>query len=69
MRQKYRYIFLTVVAIVIIAVLLYPSLANFSPLDEELSAAVFAPTPEPYTAYNEALAAGRPIVLEFYARW
>jgi thiol:disulfide interchange protein len=51
---------LLVVLVAVIAVLAKPLLI---PKRE------FTVTPFPYTAYQQALAEGKPILLEFYASW
>ncbi|MBS4026485.1 MAG: hypothetical protein KGZ96_12525 [Clostridia bacterium] len=53
-------IVLLVVLVAVVAVLAKPLLM---PKRE------FAVTPFPYTAYQQALADGKPIFLEFYASW
>ncbi len=81
LNQKYRLIVLAVVVIAVVAVLLISSQTLFSPAGEkqienegsvkveETAGAEFEPTGDPYAAYVEARRDGKPIVLEFYARW
>lgn len=62
---KYRNIILTVVIILVVGVLARPYIPFLNPGGEE----EFATTPQPYSAYEEALQGAKPIFLEFYAGW
>ncbi len=74
MSSKYK---LTVIALVIVAAAAVIILTNQDPVsnDEVGTGQIaeegqeFAPATDPYQAYLDARDAGRPIVLEFYARW
>ena len=59
--RKGKSIVLTLVLVAVLVVLAKPYLFA--------TQSVFATTPEPYQAYQQALSNGEPIFLEFYATW
>lgn len=63
MSRKAKAILLAVVALLAAGVLVKPYLPAGA------GKQAFAVTPDPDLAYQEALSAGRPVFLEFYATW
>jgi thiol:disulfide interchange protein len=69
---KYKLFILAVVAAAILAVLFLPGSALFSGVEtvsDETVPDQFSPADEPYRMFIEARQAGKPVFLEFYARW
>ena len=78
MSNKYKVIVLLVIGAAVMGALFLPGLDWISRSGEEeitaensaeASLEVFAPTNDSFMDYTRALADGKPIVLEFYARW
>ncbi|GEM_PF-2286847 len=72
MPKQYKWITLMVVSLAVLAVLGLSNLEYFTadeadPADPAVED--FTATDQPYQAYEEARAEGRPIFLEFYADW
>jgi len=68
----YKVTVLTVVVLAVLAILLVSNLAIFDPAGDDQAAPAdeqFRATEDPYSAFNEALSEGKPVVIEFYARW
>ena len=59
-----RKIILAVVILLVAGVIARPYIPFLNPEEE-----AFSVTPQPYSAYEEALEEGKPIFLEFYASW
>lgn len=60
-----RKIILAVVILLVVGVIARPYIPFLNPDEEE----AFSVTPQPYSAYEEALEEGKPIFLAFYASW
>lgn len=72
MSSKYKLVIAALVGLAVLAVFLIPSLGLFAPGEDGETGLVdeqFKPTEDPYAVYQQALAEGSPIVIEFYARW
>ncbi len=71
MSRKYKITVLTLVGMAVLAIFLLSNLGLFVSGEEQAEAGdgQFKPTADPYSAYTEALGEGKPIVIEFYARW
>ncbi len=72
MSSKYKLVIAALVGLAVLAVFLIPSLGLFAPAEDEekvLADEQFKPTEDPYAVYQQAMAEGSPIVIEFYARW
>ena len=78
MANKYKAIIIVLIVAAVLGALFLPGLDWFSRSGEEeiaaentadLSLEAFAPTSDSFMEYTQALADGKPIVLEFYARW
>lgn len=62
--MKYKTVILAVVLVLAIGVLAKPYIPFLNPENDE-----FQVTPEPLNVYEEAMAQGEPVFLEFYASW
>jgi thiol:disulfide interchange protein len=78
MANKYKAIILALIGAAVLGALFLPGLDWISRSGEEgntaedaaeVSLEAFAPTNNSFMEYNQARADGKPIVLEFYARW
>lgn len=78
MPNKYKVIIVLVIGAAVLGALFLPGLDWISRSVEEGNAAedaaevsqeTFAPTNDSFMEYTQARADGKPIVLEFYARW
>ena len=72
MPKQYKWITLMVVMVAVLAVLGLSNLDYFTSDEAEPADPTeeyFTATDQPYRAYEEARAEGRPIFLEFYADW
>ncbi|MDW7730520.1 MAG: hypothetical protein SCJ94_11040 [Bacillota bacterium] len=72
MSLKYKLFILTVLAAAVLAVLFLPGSTLISGTETVSDGSLpgeFHPDDEPYRIFIEARQAGKPIFLEFYARW
>jgi len=68
--RKYKVTVVALVSLAVMAILLVSNVAMFAPGEEKSPGEEeFTATADPYRAYNEALDEGKPVVIEFYARW
>ncbi len=67
MPAQIRKIILAIVILLAVGVIARPYIPFLSPESGEKGA--ISVTPQPYSAYEEALQEGKPIFLEFYASW
>jgi len=69
--RRYKITVIAFVGLAVISILLVSNVALFTPDDEETTPGEgeFTTTEDPYSTYNEALSEGKPVVVEFYARW
>jgi len=66
MPAQIRKIILAIVILLAVGVIARPYFPFLNPGEEE---GAYSVTPQPYSAYEEALQEGKPIFLEFYASW
>lgn len=72
MSRKYKYTILTLVGLAVLAIIGVSNLTWFSNGEDQERGLVddqFRAAENPYSVYNKALADGKPVVIEFYARY
>jgi thiol:disulfide interchange protein len=78
MANKYKAIIIVLIGAAVLGALFLPGLDQILQSDEvgqgnedadEVALETFSPTSDSFMEYTQARAAGKPILLEFYARW